>query len=110
LEFFEARRTIVGSQPSNKVMDTKEILRAEYRRTWEVFSRCMKKVNELQDSAEASVLAAARREADCAFAAHKNVRDRLAALLAPAPVAPMTGRIPIGYMLTAQQAKAANCR
>ncbi|HXJ44450.1 MAG TPA: hypothetical protein VNH18_34505 [Bryobacteraceae bacterium] len=71
-------------------MDTKEILRTEYRKTWEMFSRHMKTVHELADSGETEALKAAVREADLALAAHKEARDRLAVLLTPpAPLNPL---------------------
>ena len=64
------------------VMDTKTNLRVEYRKTWETFSRHMKRVHELAGSAEPGALESATREADLALFAHKEARDRLAELLA----------------------------
>ena len=64
-------------------MDTKSKLRDEYRKTWETFSLRMKRVQELAASGEPAVVDAAMRDAELALAAHKDARDRLAALLAP---------------------------
>jgi hypothetical protein len=83
LELFEPSRTIWGSGPSEQIMETKEKLRSEYRKTWEAFSRQMKTVHELAGVGEAAAVEAAMREADAAMAAHQDARNRLAALLAP---------------------------
>ncbi|MCU1328527.1 MAG: hypothetical protein JWN34_3897 [Bryobacterales bacterium] len=82
-EFFEPSRTIRGQQPSEQVMDMKEKLRNEYRKTWEEFSSKMRNVHELAGVGEAAAVEAAMREADLAMAAHQHARNQLAALLAP---------------------------
>ena len=66
-------------------MSTKEELRSEYRRTWETFSRQMKTVLQLTNSAEPALIEAAKRDAEFALAAHKEARDKLATLLTPRP-------------------------
>ncbi len=82
-ELFEPLRTIQGSRPSELVMDTKDKLRNEYRKTWEAFSRQMKTAQELAGVGEAGAADKAIREADIAMAAHQDARNKLAAVLAP---------------------------
>jgi len=64
-------------------MDTKSKLRDEYRKTWETFSLRMKRVQELAASGDSAVVEGAVRDAELALAAHKEARDRLAAVMAP---------------------------
>jgi len=64
-------------------MDIKSKLRDEYRKTWETFSLRMKQVQELAASGDSAVVEAAVRDAELALVAHKDARDRLAALMAP---------------------------
>lgn len=89
-------------------MDTKKTLRNEYRRTWEAFSRYMKIVNELQGCAEPGVLDAARREAELAFTAYRDARNRLADMLAPTVAAKEMNRVWVP--MPAQMEQSAVCR
>lgn len=82
-ELFEPSRTNWKVQPSEQVMDTREQLRAEYRKTWETFSRHMTEVHALAGAGEVPAVEAAMRKADLAMAAHQTARNNLAALLAP---------------------------
>ncbi len=69
-------------------MDTTRALRYDYRKTWETFSRHTNTVHKLAASlacaADKAALAAEMRLADTALTAHKEARDRLAAVMIPA--------------------------
>ena len=63
-------------------MSTKRELWTEYRGTWEIFSRNLYKLQELTDSGEGELAAAAMTEVKQARAEHNAARDRLAKHLA----------------------------
>lgn len=69
-------------------MDTTKALRYDYRKTWETFSRHTNTVHKLAASlaftGDKAALAAEMRLADTALTAHKEARDRLAAMMIPA--------------------------
>ena len=68
-------------------MDTTKALRYDYRETWETFSRHTNTVHKLAASlactGDKAALEAEMRLADTALTAHKEARDRLAAVMIP---------------------------